>query len=754
MASFPTCTWPQCTRVPHLAPSVTVTQFPRNANDRRRIRATASSSGKSGGGSAGGRGGGREGKGGDAEWVTGGSWFEFDTDSLAVTSAPPDDDVSLTGDTRDTPRPSDPKISAKPSAGEGGGSGRQDPSDAGGSASRSAAGGRLGGRLGGRRGGRTGGDRGAWGGGRGGGRSGGLKDAELAEIMAAVRRADAGAREGERGEEWGEELGANGGGGGGTGDVERVREVHFSGCINESYAISYRRGETGGERGDGGERGGEGGDGGLRTHVLPFSSIIPLFPPSVPMHSPMPFPKPLSFKPLSPCLNLIHSFFVSPIFPHPYHPSFLIPITHPSSSLSPILPHPITLPSTPPSPASLSAIAATETVRVPQPILLLPTPLHPSPPLSTPIPPIPNPSHSPSPASLSAIAATATVRVPQPIATGDFRTASSSSSSSSPPSSATTPSNEAHRGSFIIMEHLQLRPFAMMDPANQEQLGRSLAQLHLVSSAMPGVQFGFNSPTRLGVMPLVNTPLSSSWSRFFLTHRLQDRLDRVLARFGDEARELQDIVPSLVEASERILTTEAMADVRPSLLHGDLWVGNAGVLRSGEAVMFDPAGFFGHSEFDLAFQGWKPAPGFPGFSDSFYDAYHQVIPRAAGFEERQSVYQLFHLLNHVLILLKEGQWCVFLRILKNQPQETSTSPHLLLQSDIIDLILLRRLEPSLQERHSHRHFSRLVPSLQHIPTPPASIIHLILTRGLKPSLQERRSHRHFSRSTPSIQHKD
>ncbi|CAI5458094.1 unnamed protein product [Closterium sp. Yama58-4] len=193
----------------------------------------------------------------------------------------------------------------------------------------------------------------------------------------------------------------------------------------------------------------------------------------------------------------------------------------------------------------------------------------------------------------------------------------------------------------------------MMDPANQEQLGRSLAQLHLVSSAMPGVQFGFNSPTRLGVMPLVNTPLSSSWSHFFLTHRLQDRLDRVLARFGDEARELRDIVPNLVEAAEWILTTEAMVEVRPSLLHGDLWVGNAGVLRSGEAVMFDPAGFFGHSEFDLAFQGWKPAPGFPGFTDAFYDAYHQVIPRAAGFEGRQCVYQLFHLLNHVLIYGRE-----------------------------------------------------------------------------------------------------
>ncbi|CAI5997126.1 unnamed protein product, partial [Closterium sp. NIES-64] len=493
MALSTTWAWPQCKCVPRLAPPVTVTVFPRNANDRRRIRATASSAGKSGRGSAGGRGGGRERKGGDAEWVTGGSWFEFDTDSLAVTSAPPDDDVSLTGDAPDASRPSDPELSASPSAGEARGSGRQDLSDAGGSATTSAAGGRLGGRLGGQRGGRTGGDRGA----RGGGRSGSLKDAELAEIMAASPP-----------------------------------------CIRPCLSLT----------------------------------LSPVNPLSMP----------------KPCTSI--------------HPSCIRP--HRSFRASEVF-----------EGEARMSFRASEMFEGEAQIL-------------------------------SAIAATETVRVPRPIATGDFRTPSSSSS---PPSSATTPNNESHRGSFIIMEHLQLRPFAMMDPANQEQLGRSLAQLHLVSSSMPGVQFGFNSPTRLGVMPLVNVPLSSSWPDFFLTHRLQDRLDRVLDRFGDEAWELRDIVPSLIEAAKRILTTEAMAEVRPSLLHGDLWVGNAGVLRPGEAVTFDPAGYYGHSEFDLAFRGWKPAPGFPGFTDAFYSAYHEVIPKAAGFEERQCVYQLFHLLNHVLI---------------------------------------------------------------------------------------------------------
>ena len=38
------------------------------------------------------------------------------------------------------------------------------------------------------------------------------------------------------------------------------------------------------------------------------------------------------------------------------------------------------------------------------------------------------------------------------------------------------------------------------------------------------------------------------------------------------------------------------------MVHGDLWIGNIGATVEG-AVVFDPACFFGHSEFDLAITG-------------------------------------------------------------------------------------------------------------------------------------------------------
>lgn len=81
-------------------------------------------------------------------------------------------------------------------------------------------------------------------------------------------------------------------------------------------------------------------------------------------------------------------------------------------------------------------------------------------------------------------------------------------------------------------------------------------------------------------------------------------------------------------------------DIKPSLLHGDLWSGNVAETEDGP-VAFDPASFYGHHEFDLAIAGM-----FGGFSKAFYDAYHKWIPKEKGFEQRHQLYVLFHHLNH------------------------------------------------------------------------------------------------------------
>lgn len=63
--------------------------------------------------------------------------------------------------------------------------------------------------------------------------------------------------------------------------------------------------------------------------------------------------------------------------------------------------------------------------------------------------------------------------------------------------------------------------------------------------------------------------------------------------------------------------------VKPSVLHGDLWSGNiSGV--DGQPSIFDPAVYYGHSEADFG-MSWCA-----GFSSAFYDAYHKVMPKAPG----------------------------------------------------------------------------------------------------------------------------
>lgn len=58
-------------------------------------------------------------------------------------------------------------------------------------------------------------------------------------------------------------------------------------------------------------------------------------------------------------------------------------------------------------------------------------------------------------------------------------------------------------------------------------------------------------------------------------------------------------------------------------------------------VIFDPAVFYGHSEYELSI-----ADMFGGFPRSFYNAYHSLLPKEQNFDKRKDLYKLFHCLNH------------------------------------------------------------------------------------------------------------
>ncbi len=78
-----------------------------------------------------------------------------------------------------------------------------------------------------------------------------------------------------------------------------------------------------------------------------------------------------------------------------------------------------------------------------------------------------------------------------------------------------------------------------------------------------------------------------------------------------------------------------------SLLHGDLWGGNAAFLPDGTPVLFDPAVYCGDAEADLAMTEL-----FGGFAPGFYAAYRELRPVDSGYAVRKELYNLYHVLNH------------------------------------------------------------------------------------------------------------
>ena len=118
---------------------------------------------------------------------------------------------------------------------------------------------------------------------------------------------------------------------------------------------------------------------------------------------------------------------------------------------------------------------------------------------------------------------------------------------------------------------------------------------------------------------------------------------------GRLAPTLQEGDVSLLEKGGIILDNldiylRGTEDIRPSLIHGDLWIGNTGA-TSTEPVIFDPCCSFSHSEFELS-----PATMFGGFTDEFFNAYHEAMGgKKEGFEMREKLYLLYHYFNQLNI---------------------------------------------------------------------------------------------------------
>lgn len=187
---------------------------------------------------------------------------------------------------------------------------------------------------------------------------------------------------------------------------------------------------------------------------------------------------------------------------------------------------------------------------------------------------------------------------------------------------------ENGKGAFIVMEELNLGNIY-----TQSDLGRLLAQMHLaeptLSEARAG-KFGFGVENTIGGTPQPNSWMES-WVEFFRERRLRHQI--LLS--GDE--DLYKVGTKVCERMDHFF--DGAGEIRPSILHGDLWSGNIGSV-DGFPVVYDPACYYGHHEAEFG-MSWCA-----GFTPTFWEAYHELIPKAPGFKERHDLYTAYHALNH------------------------------------------------------------------------------------------------------------
>ena len=181
---------------------------------------------------------------------------------------------------------------------------------------------------------------------------------------------------------------------------------------------------------------------------------------------------------------------------------------------------------------------------------------------------------------------------------------------------------------FILMQWLE--PGRRNENYSRE-FGRSLAELHRSTDT----SFGLDHDNYIGSLSQSNRRHVSGAS-FFIEERLYPQAQTALRSGALPASATKDVellmknIPSL------------LPDEKPSLLHGDLWNGNAVTGPDGKAWLIDPAVYYGFRETDLAMTRL-----FGGFEESFYEAYNESFPLAVGWQSRIELFNLYPLLVHV-----------------------------------------------------------------------------------------------------------
>lgn len=202
-------------------------------------------------------------------------------------------------------------------------------------------------------------------------------------------------------------------------------------------------------------------------------------------------------------------------------------------------------------------------------------------------------------------------------------------------------------GAFMLLQWFDLVPFGASRTGVQKELATMLADMHLSTEATAHVhegRFGFPANNFLALTPMDNRWMTS-WPKFFAKRLVA----QVRAAYRDKPYGRAPLSQS--ESDIKILAQKVVnhievffdcGEIVPSLLHGDLWIGNVSATKNDEPVIYDPACFFGHHEFDLAIMRM-----YGGYTDEFWVPYFERIPKQRGFDDRAKLYELYQYFNQL-----------------------------------------------------------------------------------------------------------
>jgi fructosamine-3-kinase len=193
---------------------------------------------------------------------------------------------------------------------------------------------------------------------------------------------------------------------------------------------------------------------------------------------------------------------------------------------------------------------------------------------------------------------------------------------------AVVEAGQAGEKAYLILDYIESAP---RRKDFWEAFGAGLARMHRQSIAY----FGLDHDNYIGSLNQHNHK-HKTWTDFFIN----ERLERQVAL----ARKKGLIDKAITRGFERLYRKlpYIFPEEPPALLHGDLWSGNYMTGAEGEAVIIDPAVYYGHREMDIGMTRL-----FGGFSGTFYEAYNQEYAMEAGWQERTEICNLYPLMVHV-----------------------------------------------------------------------------------------------------------